>query len=93
MRLPSGEIWVMRQAGGALSLEPSVYYGAGDAPEETQQIVVTAAARESLTQIRWAFRRVGDVASLPKDIEALEPRDDFAEADARRALPRRPLPA
>ena len=93
MRLPSGEIWVMRQAGGDLSLEPSVYYGRGDAPEESQQIVVTAAARETLTQIRWAFRRVGDINSLPKDIEALEPQDEFAAADARRALRRPPLPA
>lgn len=93
MRLPSGEIWVMRQAGGALALEPSVYYGAGDAPEATQQIVVTAGARESLTQIRWAFRRVGDLNALPKDIAALEPRDEFAAADARRALRRPPLPA
>lgn len=93
MRLQSGEIWVMRQAGGALALEPSVYFGAGDAPEETSQIVVTAWAREATTQIRWAFRRVGDLNALPKDLEALEPKDDLALAEARKLLPRPPLPA
>ncbi|MEM9725554.1 MAG: heparinase II/III family protein [Pseudomonadota bacterium] len=85
LRLPSGEIWVMRQAGGVLDLRPSVYFGAGDAPEKTKQIVVTAAARDAMTQLRWAFRRVGDLSALPKDVEALEARDDLALAARRKS--------
>ncbi len=71
LRLPHGEVWVMRQAGGTLSLEDSVYLGKGGDPEPTQQIVVTLGVRQDRNQIRWAFRRVGELAQLPKDIEAL----------------------
>lgn len=71
LRLPHGEVWVMRQAGGTLSLEDSVYLGPGGDPEPAQQIVVTAGVRQDRNQIRWAFRRVGELAQLPKDIEAL----------------------
>ncbi|MEL6980021.1 MAG: heparinase II/III family protein [Pseudomonadota bacterium] len=71
LRLPSDEVWVMRQAGGALSLARSVYLGDGGAPRESQQIVATAAARDAQTQMRWAFRRVGDAESAPKDVAAL----------------------
>lgn len=75
LRLPNGEVWVMRQAGGSVRLEPSVYLGETAEPQETHQIVVTAGARSAATQIRWAFRRVGELTALPKDEEALAPRE------------------
>jgi uncharacterized heparinase superfamily protein len=71
LRLPHGEVWVMRQAGGSLGLEDSVYLGRSFRPEHTRQLVIRGAARRSLTQLRWAFRRVGELAQLPKDLSAL----------------------
>lgn len=84
LRLPHGEVWVMRQAGGALSLDDSVYLGPGGDPEPTRQIVITANVRQERTQIRWAFRRVGELSQLPKDIEAL-----LAETSLRADAPQR----
>lgn len=71
LRLPHGEVWVMRQAGGALSLEGSLYAGRQARPETSNQIVIRGGAREDVTQIRWAFRRVGELSQLPRDLEAL----------------------
>ncbi|MEL6316439.1 MAG: heparinase II/III family protein, partial [Pseudomonadota bacterium] len=95
LRLPHGEVWVMRQAGGALSLAQSVYTGAGGAPTSTRQIVVTASAGDTATKIRWAFRRVGELEQLPRDVEgllrlaAMDAEDDEGAGAAGRVATRR----
>ncbi len=71
LRLPHGEVWVMRQSGGALALEDSRYAARSPTPETTRQLVIRGAARGPSTQLRWAFRRVGEVTQLPRDLEAL----------------------
>lgn len=71
LRLAHGEVWVMRQAGGRLSLAESVYLPKDAAPRRTRRILVTGAASKQSTQLRWAFRRVGEVSQLPQDVDAL----------------------
>lgn len=73
LRLPHGEVWVMRQSGGALQLEDSVYLGRWGRPETTRAIVIRAGVGEEGGRIRWAFRRVGELEQLPKDLDALLP--------------------
>lgn len=91
LRLPHGEVWVMRQAGGALSLAPGAYLGRSPKPEETKQIVITVGAARATTQIRWAFRRVGDLNALPKDIDALAKHGEQTAADAQKIVARPPF--
>ncbi|MEO1292060.1 MAG: heparinase II/III family protein [Pseudomonadota bacterium] len=76
LRLPHGEIWVMRQSGGRLSLEPSVYLGEGRGPRETRQVVISGGIPEKDVKLRWAFRRVGDISKLPADPGALLQHDE-----------------
>ncbi|MCI4662752.1 MAG: heparinase II/III family protein [Neomegalonema sp.] len=76
LRLPHGEIWVMRQSGGRLALEPSVYLGEGRGPRQTQQVVINGGLAETglaekSVKIRWALRRVGEISKLPSDAQAL----------------------
>ncbi len=73
LRLPHGEVWVMRQSGGELSLEDSVYLGRWGRPESTLAIVIRADVGPEGGRIRWAFRRVGELEQLPKDLNALLP--------------------
>ena len=90
LRLPHGEVWVMRQAGGKLALEPSVYVPK-DAPlRPSVQIVVSAFAKKREEQLRWAFRRVGETSQLPLDVEALiaaAENDPFADGNDLKLLP------
>lgn len=79
LRLPQGEVWVMRQAGGKLSLAPSVYFDAAEASRETRQIAVAGRATSEATQVRWAFRRIGELTQAPRDVAALLPFDDRLE--------------
>lgn len=88
LRLPHGEVWVMRQAGGSLALEDSRYTGREGRPEPTKQLVIRSAARRELTQIRWAFRRVGELSQLPRDLTALGVTLD--DIDATEPRPSRP---
>lgn len=80
LRLPHGEVWVMRQVGGALALDQSIYFDSDGQPRQSKQIVVTSAAKDPGAQIRWAFRRVGELTQLPKDIEALLPPTKMPQA-------------
>ncbi|MCI4665727.1 MAG: heparinase II/III family protein [Neomegalonema sp.] len=73
LRLPHGEVWVMRQAGGLLSIEESVYLGRWGRPEKTSALLIRFDVGEDGGRVRWAFRRVGDLDQLPKDIDALLP--------------------
>jgi uncharacterized heparinase superfamily protein len=58
LRPPSGDLWVMRQLGGELRIEDSVYLDEKRiAPRATKQIVVRAVATNYRGQVKWAFRR------------------------------------
>lgn len=55
---PSGDVWTMRQLGGALTIEESVYLDEESlGPRATKQIVVRARATGYRSQVKWAFRR------------------------------------
>ncbi|QIE57078.1 heparinase [Pikeienuella piscinae] len=56
---PGGsDVWVMRQSGGALSIEESVYLDERRAqPRATKQIVVRALAKDYRGEVKWTFRR------------------------------------
>ncbi len=69
LALPSGEVWVFRQSGGELSLEPSTYLDRRRLnPRLTQQIVVTAEAMDYASRINWAFRRVEEDGPARRDL-------------------------
>lgn len=58
LRPPSGDFWIMRQLGGDLKIEDSVYLDEQRiAPRATKQIVVTSLATAYRGQVKWAFRR------------------------------------
>jgi uncharacterized heparinase superfamily protein len=70
LALPTGDIWVMRQLGGDMSIEDSVYLDEGRvAPRATKQIVVRAAATEYAGHVKWAFRRAEPEKPAPRDVE------------------------
>ncbi|MEO0717899.1 MAG: heparinase II/III family protein [Pseudomonadota bacterium] len=71
LQLPSGEAWVMRQSGGRLSIEPSVYIDEAGAPRDTHQIAIVGGVLERSTRVRWAFRRVGELSQMELDVAAL----------------------
>lgn len=53
-----GDLWVMRQLGGTLTIEDSVYLDERRlTPRATKQIVVRAEARDYRGEVKWAFRR------------------------------------
>lgn len=64
LRLPCGEGWRFRCDRSEISLEPSVYLGAGAPPRRSSQIVITGAAdpngtgQESSNRTRWSLRRI-----------------------------------
>lgn len=65
----TGDIWVMRQLGGTMSLEDSIYIDeARVAPRATKQIVVRAAAKEYGGEVKWAFRRAEPEKPTPRDL-------------------------
>lgn len=57
LRLPSGQGWRLRTAGGLLELADSVYLGTGAEPRKSRQLVIRGTTEPGTTQIRWAFRR------------------------------------
>ncbi len=58
LKPPSGDLWVMRQLGGDLRIEDSVYLDEKRiSPRATKQIVVRAVATDYRGQVKWAFRR------------------------------------
>jgi len=57
LRLPSGEGWRLRMAGGVLALTDSIYLGAG-AMKRSQQVVVSGGLNGERTVIKWALTRV-----------------------------------
>ena len=57
LRLASGAGWRLRAAGGALSLEESVYLGGG-ALRRSEQIVISGSLERREVTIKWALSRV-----------------------------------
>ncbi|MEJ1995700.1 MAG: heparinase II/III family protein [Limibacillus sp.] len=59
LRLKRGGGWRFHQTGGALSLEPSIYFGGFPEVRRSEQIVVTAPLDGRDTTIKWTFKREG----------------------------------
>lgn len=57
MRLRSGGGWILRADGASLSLEESIYLGAGEL-RKTEQVVMTG-REDGPQQVKWAIHRVG----------------------------------
>lgn len=55
LRLPSGGGWRFSKKAGNLSLEPSIYCGAGGSPRKTLQLVLSGLAESASTEIGWTF--------------------------------------
>ncbi|MEM7270031.1 MAG: heparinase II/III-family protein, partial [Pseudomonadota bacterium] len=69
LKPPSGDLWVMRQLGGQLTIEDSVYLDDHRAaPRATKQIVVRAEATEYSGLVKWAFRRAEPEKPAPRDL-------------------------
>lgn len=73
--LRSGEIWVFRFDGPVqMALEPSVYLEKGRLqPRATQQIVLTGAAMQYATRVRWSLAKAQDTALAVRDFAMDEP--------------------
>ena len=70
LTLRSGEVWIFRQSGGEMTLEPSTYLDSRRLnPRLTQQIVVTVAAMDYASRINWVVGRAGDRRLAVRDIE------------------------
>lgn len=70
LRLPGGSGWRLRAQTCAVTLEESIYLGAGDEPRRTLQVVLTATTTDGGTTIRWGLRRE---QRAPAPAEAVEP--------------------
>ncbi len=69
LRSPSGDLWIMRQLGGELTIEDSVYLDDRRArPRATKQIVVRGEAKEYSGVVKWAFRRAEPEKPAPRDL-------------------------
>ena len=63
LTLPTGEVWMFRAAGGAISVERSRYYDAtASAPQTSAQVVVRAEVVGYLGQVTWSFSRIAETA-------------------------------
>ena len=56
LRLPDGRVWQFRARGGSLAVEASLWLNFDGKPRATQQLVVNAAASETIS---WTFKRIG----------------------------------
>lgn len=75
LRPGTGDVWVMRQSGGHIAIEESVYLDeAREKPRATKQIVVRGRAAEYRGEVRWTFRRA--------ERDRPEATGDAARADA-----------
>lgn len=74
MALKSGEIWVFRHDGRAkLTLDRSVYLEKGRLkPRASKQVVLSAAAMDYATRVRWTLAKAQDTPTTLRDLE----RDD-----------------
>jgi len=58
LRPPSGPGWRFRASGGPISLQESVYLGAGYEAKRSEQIVVSSATQGSGGQVKWALTQL-----------------------------------
>lgn len=58
LKLPSGQGWQLRVAGGTLDLNESIYVGRAGERRRTEQAVITGAIGPDETIVRWALRRI-----------------------------------
>ena len=58
LKLPSGEGWRFRAAGGQLDVEESVYLG-GTVVRRSEQLVVNGSMKDAPADIAWVFEQVG----------------------------------
>lgn len=59
LRLPSGMGWRFHHDGGALALEESLYFGGGDIPRKTSQLVIHGRVENGYGLIKWALQAEG----------------------------------
>jgi uncharacterized heparinase superfamily protein len=57
LKLPSGEGWRFQAAGGALSIEESVYLG-GDTARRTEQLVIGGAVKDDTVELGWLLEQI-----------------------------------
>ena len=57
LKLPSGEGWRFQVAGGALSIEESVYLG-GDTARRTEQLVIGGAVKDDTVELGWLLEQI-----------------------------------
>jgi uncharacterized heparinase superfamily protein len=57
IRLPSGQGWRLRAAGGTLEVQESLYAGGPGDPRRTTQVVVTGIAESGAHVVKWALKR------------------------------------
>ena len=58
LRLSGTEFWQFQCSGGELSLEESLYMGAGGRRQNCRQIVISGPVIEAKTVIKWSLRRI-----------------------------------
>lgn len=58
LKMPNGEGWRFRAAGGQLSVEESVYLG-GNSVRRTEQLVVSGTVKDEPVEIGWVFEQIG----------------------------------
>ena len=58
LKLPNGDGWRFRCAGGSLSIEESIYLGNGIV-RRTEQLVITGALTDEPVEIGWIFEQYG----------------------------------
>ena len=75
MALKSGEIWVLRYHGPAeLSVDPSVFLEKGRLkPRAAKQVVLSGAAMDYATRIRWSLAKAQDTPVGLRDLVRDEP--------------------
>jgi len=57
LKLPNGEGWRFRWGGGALSIEESIYLGAGVA-RRAEQLVITGEVADQPVECAWALEQM-----------------------------------
>jgi uncharacterized heparinase superfamily protein len=59
LRLPSGQGWRFRSAGGQLELADSIYLGRRGEMRRSQQLVLRGQTEGNETIVKWALQREG----------------------------------
>ncbi len=63
--LPNGDGWQFKATGGAITLEPSAYLGAGTEFRRTEQIVIAGLIRTDRPTVKWALKRLARTGDAP----------------------------